>query len=178
MSDAQNPYQAPSIAASEERKPQYLPDRAVFSWYLNANQVVSSLFIAIGFGGAMILIVMLFRAKADPALSYASGVALAILIALGMAGVYQRRHNLIAMFVTASLGTALVIFLLACIPFGVLQGIFAGNMPWGMALATTLLIVGLSYVFITPLRLVIQAWRWTQAGVNLAAFEKEIHRRA
>ncbi len=174
MDDGHNPYQAPSIAASEERKPQYLPDRAVFSHYLNANQVVSSLFIAIGFGGAMILVVMLFKAKADPPLSYASGVALAILIALGMAGVYQRRHNLIAMFVTASLGTALVIFLLACIPFGVLRG----NMPWGMALATTLLTVGLSYVFITPLRLVIQAWRWTQAGVDLAAFEKEIHRRA
>jgi hypothetical protein len=177
--DAQhNPYQAPSLAASEELTPSFLPERDAFTRYLTANQVVSSLFMAMGFGGAILFVVILFNNKSDPPLNFASGTLLGTLVVLGMAGVYQRRHKLIAMMVSAFLATALVVLLLACIPFGILRGIYAGNMHWGTALGSSLLICGLSWLFITPLRLFIQAWRWTSAGINLKAFEKEIRGRA
>ncbi len=40
-----------------------------------------------------------------------------------------------------------------------------------------LFVAGLSWLFLTPPRLLLQAWRWRNAGVDFAASEKQLRGR-
>jgi hypothetical protein len=185
MSDAQNPYQSPSLAAVEESVSPSSPTRDDFARYLTANRCISSALITVGLGLIALSLLMFYcefhgvrivvlSHNLGPSTFFCEGLTIALV------GILQRRHYLSAMLFSSVMAVAFLFAYLALLMWILNETIrlaSQGMLPL-MGGIIAFVIFGavfclLAWLMLGVFRVMAQAWRWRQARIDLLALERE-----